>query len=67
MLMSGLDYDRTVLAGAPLGIMQACLDVMLSYVRKRKKFGRPNLYDIGSGNNEIRRFLIGRELIGAAA
>jgi isovaleryl-CoA dehydrogenase len=148
VLMSGLDYERTVLAGGPLGIMQACLDVVLPYVRERKQFGRPigsfqllqgkvadmyvalnaarayvysvaracdaglttrfdaagailmasenavkvsleavqalggagytkdypverfardaKLYDIGAGTNEIRRFLIGRELIGAA-
>ena len=148
VLMSGLDYERTVLAGGPLGIMQACLDVVLPYVRDRRQFGRPvgsfqlmqgkvadmyvalnsarayvyavakacdagrttrfdaagaillasenavrttleaiqalggagylkefpverllrdaKLYDIGAGTNEIRRFLIGRELIGAA-
>jgi isovaleryl-CoA dehydrogenase len=147
VLMSGLDYERAVLAGGPLGIMQACLDVVLPYVRERKQFGRPigsfqlmqgkvadmyvalnsarayvyavakacdagkttrfdaagaillasenavrvsleaiqalggagylkdfpverfmrdaKLYDIGAGTNEIRRFLIGRELVGA--
>ena len=147
VLMSGLDYERAVLAAGPLGIMQACLDVVLPYVRDRKQFGRPigafqlmqakvadmyvalnsarayvyavaracdagkttrfdaagaillasenavktsleaiqalggagylkdwpverflrdaKLYDIGAGTNEIRRFLIGRELIGA--
>jgi isovaleryl-CoA dehydrogenase len=146
ILMSGLDYERAVLAAGPLGIMQACLDVVLPYVRDRKQFGRPigsfqlmqgkiadmyvalnsarayvyavaracdagkttrfdaagaillasenavktsleaiqalggagytkdwpverflrdaKLYDIGAGTNEIRRFLIGRELIG---
>ncbi|RAK51106.1 isovaleryl-CoA dehydrogenase [Phenylobacterium deserti] len=146
VLMSGLDYERTVLAAGPLGIMQACLDVVLPYVRERKQFGKPigsfqlmqgkiadmyvalnsarayvysvakacdaglttrydaagailmasenavkvaleaiqalggagytreypverllrdaKLYDIGAGTNEIRRFLIGRELIG---
>ncbi len=146
VLMSGLDYERTVLAGGPIGIMQACLDVVLPYVRERKQFGRPvgtfqlmqgkiadmyvalnsarayvyavaracdagrttrfdaagaillasenavrvsleaiqslggagylkdypverylrdaKLYDIGAGTNEIRRFLIGRELVG---
>jgi isovaleryl-CoA dehydrogenase len=145
VLMSGLDYERAVLAGGPLGIMQACLDVVLPYVRERQQFGRPigafelmqakvadmyvalgsarayvyevaracdagrttrrdaagaillasenavrtaleavqalggagyltdfpverlardaKLYDIGAGTNEIRRFLIGRELI----
>ena len=149
VLMSGLDYERAVLAGGPLGIMQACLDVVVPYVRERKQFGRPigsfqlmqakiadmyvalnsartyvyavakacdagkttrfdaagaillasenalkvtleavqalggagytkdfpverfvrdtKLYDIGAGTNEIRRFLIGRELIGGAA
>ncbi len=147
VLMSGLDYERAVLAGGPLGIMQACLDVVVPYVRERKQFGAAigsfqlmqakvadmyvalnsarayvyavaracdagkatrydaagaillasenavktsleaiqalggagytrewpverflrdaKLYDIGAGTNEIRRFLIGRELIGA--
>ena len=147
VLMSGLDYERTVLSAGPLGVMQACLDVVLPYVRERKQFGQPigafqlmqakiadmyvalnsarayvysvakacdaghtnrsdaagaillasenavkvtleaiqalggagytkdypverllrdaKLYDIGAGTNEIRRFLIGRELIGA--
>ena len=147
ILMSGLDYERAVLAGGPLGIMQACMDVVLPYVRERRQFGKPigafqlmqgkvadmyvafnsarayvyavakacdagrttrfdaagaillasenavkvtleaiqalggagytkdypverllrdaKLYDIGAGSNEIRRFLIGRELIGA--
>ncbi|MNQ45294.1 Acyl-CoA dehydrogenase [compost metagenome] len=146
VLMSGLDYERAVLAGGPLGIMQAALDVVLPYVRERKQFGKPigsfqlmqakvadmyvalnsarayvyavaracdqgkttrydaagaillasenavkvsleavqalggagytkewpverlvrdaKLYDIGAGTNEIRRFLIGRELLG---
>ena len=146
VLMSGLDYERAVLAAGPLGIMQACLDVVLPYVRERKQFGKPigsfqlmqgkvadmyvalnsarayvyavaracdaglttrfdaagailmasenavrvsleavqalggagytkefpverlvrdaKLYDIGAGTNEIRRFLIGRELVG---
>ena len=146
VLMSGLDYERAVLSGGPLGIMQACLDVVLPYVRERKQFGQPigsfqlmqgkvadmyvalssarayvyavaracdagqttrfdaagaillasenavkvaleaiqalggagytrdypverylrdaKLYDIGAGTNEIRRFLIGRELVG---
>jgi isovaleryl-CoA dehydrogenase len=41
VLMSGLDYERTVLAGIQLGIMQACLDVVLPYVRERKQFGKP--------------------------
>ena len=41
VLMSGLDYERVVLAGIPLGIMQACLDTVLPYVRERKQFGQP--------------------------
>ena len=41
VLMSGLDYERAVLAGGPLGIMQACLDVVLPYVHERKQFGQP--------------------------
>jgi isovaleryl-CoA dehydrogenase len=41
VLMSGLDYERTVLAGIQLGIMQACLDVVLPYLRERKQFGQP--------------------------
>ena len=148
VLMSGLDYERTVLAGVQLGIMQACLDTVIPYVRERTQFGKPigafqlmqakvadmyvalqsaraytyavakscdagqttrfdaagaillasenafrvageavqalggagytkdwpverylrdaKLLDIGAGTNEIRRMLIGRELIGAA-
>ncbi|WP_315761328.1 acyl-CoA dehydrogenase family protein [Sphingomonas sp. Y38-1Y] len=41
VLMSGLDYERTVLAGIQLGLMQACLDVVLPYLRERKQFGQP--------------------------
>ncbi|MET0179563.1 MAG: acyl-CoA dehydrogenase family protein [Novosphingobium sp.] len=41
VLMSGLDYERTVLAGIQIGIMQACLDTVIPYVRERKQFGRP--------------------------
>ncbi|MES2002252.1 MAG: isovaleryl-CoA dehydrogenase [Pseudomonadota bacterium] len=40
VLMSGLDYERTVLAGIQIGIMQACLDVVLPYVRERHQFGK---------------------------
>nr|WP_295671760.1 isovaleryl-CoA dehydrogenase [Sphingomonas sp.] len=40
VLMSGLDYERTVLAGIQLGIMQACLDVVVPYVRERRQFGQ---------------------------
>ena len=41
VLMSGLDYERVVLSGGPLGIMQACLDVVIPYVHERKQFGQP--------------------------
>jgi len=41
VLMSGLDYERLVLAGGPLGIMQACLDVVLPYLHERRQFGQP--------------------------
>ena len=41
VLMSGLDYERVVLTGGPLGIMQACMDAVLPYVHERKQFGRP--------------------------
>src|SRR5688500_17391458 len=41
VLMSGLDYERAVLAGGPLGIMAACLDVVLPYVHERNQFGQP--------------------------
>ncbi|MBN9278493.1 MAG: acyl-CoA dehydrogenase family protein, partial [Hyphomicrobium sp.] len=41
VLMSGLDYERAVLAGGPVGIMQAALDVVLPYIHERKQFGQP--------------------------
>ena len=41
VLMSGLDYERAVLAGGPLGIMQACMDVVIPYIHERKQFDRP--------------------------
>jgi isovaleryl-CoA dehydrogenase len=41
VLMSGLDYERAVLAGGPLGIMAACLDTVIPYVHERKQFGQP--------------------------
>ena len=41
VLMSGLDYERAVLAGGPLGIMQACMDVVVPYVHERKQFDTP--------------------------
>ena len=41
VLMSGLDYERLVLAGGPLGIMQACLDTVVPYIHEREQFGQP--------------------------
>jgi len=41
VLMSGLDYERAVLAAGPLGIMQACMDVVIPYVHEREQFGQP--------------------------
>jgi isovaleryl-CoA dehydrogenase len=41
VLMSGLNYERLVLAGGPLGIMDACMDIVLPYVHERRQFGRP--------------------------
>ena len=41
VLMSGLNYERLVLAGGPLGIMSACMDVALPYIHERRQFGRP--------------------------
>jgi isovaleryl-CoA dehydrogenase len=41
VLMSGLDYERAVLAAGPLGLMQACMDVVLPYVHQRRQFGQP--------------------------
>jgi len=41
VLMSGLDYERAVLSGGPLGIMQACMDVVVPYVHEREQFGKP--------------------------
>ena len=41
LLMSGLDYERVVLSGGPLGVMQACMDVVLPYVHERTQFGQP--------------------------
>ena len=41
VLMSGLDFERAVLAGGPLGLMQSCLDVAVPYVHERKQFGQP--------------------------
>jgi isovaleryl-CoA dehydrogenase len=41
VLMSGLDYERAVLAAGPLGVMQACLDLVIPYVHQRRQFGQP--------------------------
>jgi len=41
VLMSGLDYERAVLAAGPLGIMQACMDIVVPYVHQREQFGQP--------------------------
>ncbi|CAO3430305.1 isovaleryl-CoA dehydrogenase [Azospirillum doebereinerae] len=41
VLMSGLDYERAVLSGGPLGIMQACMDIVIPYLHDRKQFGQP--------------------------
>jgi len=41
VLMSGLDYERAVLSGGPLGIMAACMDVVVPYMHERKQFGQP--------------------------
>lgn len=41
VMMSGLDYERVLLSGGPLGIMQACLDVVLPYIHEREQFGQP--------------------------
>jgi hypothetical protein len=65
VLMSGLDYERVVLAGMQLGIMQACLDVVLPYVRERKQFGKADRHvpaDAGQGRRHVRRAAIGARL-----
>ena len=41
VLMSGLDFERAVLSGGPLGIMQAAMDVVIPYIHERKQFGQP--------------------------
>ncbi len=58
VLMSGLDYERTVLAGIQIGIMQACLDTVLPYVRERKQFGKADRQlpaDAGQGRRHVCR------------
>jgi isovaleryl-CoA dehydrogenase len=66
VLMSGLDYERVVLAAGPLGIMQACLDICLPYVRSRKQFGQAigefelvqgKLADMHTGLNACRAYV----------
>ena len=42
VLMSGLDFERAVLSGGPLGIMSACMDVVVPYLHERKQFGQPS-------------------------
>jgi len=54
VLMSGLDYERAVLAAGPLGIMQACLDVVMPYVHERKQFGQP-IGRLSAGAGQDRR------------
>ena len=66
VLMSGLDYERAVLAGGPLGIMQSCLDAVIPYVHERRQFGRPigefqlmqgKLADMYTGMNAARAYV----------
>ena len=66
VLMSGLDYERVVLAGGPLGLMAACLDVVLPYVHERRQFGQPigefelmqgKLADMYAGANAARAYV----------
>ncbi len=66
VLMSGLDYERLVLAGGPLGIMQACMDLALPYSRERHQFGQPigefeliqgKLADMYTGMNAARAYV----------
>jgi len=66
VLMSGLDYERAVIAGGPLGIMQACMDVVLPYVHERRQFGQPigefqlmqaKLADMYTGMNAARAYV----------
>ncbi len=91
LLMSGLNTERLVLSGGPLGLMQACLDLVIPYLQERRQFNhtissfgimqakvadmytalqssRAYIYriaqDYDAGTNEIRKMLIGRELVG---
>jgi isovaleryl-CoA dehydrogenase len=62
VLMSGLDYERTVLSGGPVGIMQACLDVVLPFIHERKQFGQAIGDTIGVGTPASVEKLLGRLL-----
>jgi isovaleryl-CoA dehydrogenase len=57
VLMSGLDYERAVLAGGPVGIMQACLDAVIPYLHERKQFGQPKLADMYTTLNACRAYV----------
>lgn len=66
VLMSGLDYERVVLAGGPVGIMQACLDEVVPYIHEREQFGQPigefqfiqgKVADMYTGLNASRAYL----------
>ena len=59
VLMSGLDYERVVLAAGPLGIMQAAIDVALPYVHERKQFGQP-IGDVPARPGQARRHVCRR-------
>ena len=58
ILMRGLDSERLVLSGGPIGIMQAALDVVLPYVRERKQFGKP-IGDVRDHAGQDRRHVHG--------
>ena len=60
VLMSGLDYERAVLAAGPLGIMQAALDSVLPYIHERKQFGRP-IGDVPARARQNRRYVCDAE------
>ncbi len=66
VLMSGLDFERVVLSGGPLGIMAACMDCVLPYIHERKQFGQPigefqlmqgKLADLYTGFNACRAYV----------
>lgn len=66
VLMSGLDTERTLLSGGPVGIMQACMDIVLPYIHDRQQFGKPigefqlvqgKLADMYAGLNACRAYL----------